>query len=409
MIEYRQTPSAGDAGSAFGLARELALSPQIAELLCRRGCDTPEAAREFLNPSIERLHDPFLFNGMQDAVDCIFAALANDELFCVYGDYDVDGVMAVTILVRQLKSMGARVVPYIPSRHTEGYGLNTAAVESLAKQGVTTLITVDCGITALKEIARAYELGMEVVVDRPPPVPARAAGVRGRDRSGRPCRALPLQKPLRRGRGLQAGARPGRPGSRAALHRLRGHCDVGRHRSPHRREPRDRSGGPAAHQRRALPGRGARYDRSRGLLGPPDRGRDRQLFHCTAHQRGRPHRFGTDCAGPFFDRRLENGAAAGGGAGCRKQTPPSHRSADLCRRAPKNRRRRSRCGARQRHSARGRGVEPRRHRHRRFPPGGALRQAGHPLYRGRRGVRGLGAVGQGGAPFSGAQLHAGIV
>ena len=123
MIEYRQTPSAGDAGSAFGLARELALSPQIAELLCRRGCDTPEAAREFLNPSIERLHDPFLFNGMQDAVDCIFAALANDELFCVYGDYDVDGVMAVTILVRQLKSMGARVVPYIPSRHTEGYGL----------------------------------------------------------------------------------------------------------------------------------------------------------------------------------------------------------------------------------------------------------------------------------------------
>ena len=164
MIEYRQTPSAGDAGSAFGLARELALSPQIAELLCRRGCDTPEAAREFLNPSIERLHDPFLFNGMQDAVDCIFAALANDELFCVYGDYDVDGVMAVTILVRQLKSMGARVVPYIPSRHTEGYGLNTAAVESLAKQGVTTLITVDCGITALKEIARAYELGMEVVV-----------------------------------------------------------------------------------------------------------------------------------------------------------------------------------------------------------------------------------------------------
>ena len=164
MIEYRQNLPQGRLENAAALARTLNIPPIMAELLCRRGYDEIESARAFLNPSVDGLHDPYQFVGMQDAVDCIFAAMAMEEKICIYGDYDVDGIMAVTILVRYLKSQGADVMHYIPSRHTEGYGLNCAAMEKLAEAGVGLLVTVDCGVTALEEVRRAQELGMEVVV-----------------------------------------------------------------------------------------------------------------------------------------------------------------------------------------------------------------------------------------------------
>ena len=164
MLHFVRNDAKGDEGNAPQLAMALDIPVMLANLLCRRGIDTVEAARAFLNPAAEALCDPFLFEDMLDATDCIFAAVDGGERICVYGDYDVDGVMATAILVRHLCSMEADVVPYIPSRHTEGYGLNREAIEKLAEDGVGLLITTDCGVTALEEVAYAVELGMEVIV-----------------------------------------------------------------------------------------------------------------------------------------------------------------------------------------------------------------------------------------------------
>ncbi|MGI6150396.1 MAG: single-stranded-DNA-specific exonuclease RecJ [Christensenellales bacterium] len=164
MIEFRQNTPLGRVENAAALSRSLGVPMELAELLCRRGFEEPEAAKDFLTPSLQQLHDPFLFAEMRQAVDAVFSAMAEDRLICVFGDYDVDGIMAVTILVRYLKSVGARVTHYIPQRHTEGYGLNKAAIDGLFEQGVSLLITVDCGITAIEEINYAKELGIDVVV-----------------------------------------------------------------------------------------------------------------------------------------------------------------------------------------------------------------------------------------------------
>lgn len=120
--------------------------------------------RSSSTPGPSQLHDPFLFQGMREAVDAVERTLARGGRICVYGDYDVDGIMAVTILKRYLLGRGGDVIHHIPTRHGEGYGLNMAAMENLAGQGVSLLLTVDCGITALAEVERARELGMEVVV-----------------------------------------------------------------------------------------------------------------------------------------------------------------------------------------------------------------------------------------------------
>lgn len=164
MLHYVQNAAKGDESNAPLLAITFDIPLTLARLLCRRGYDTVEAVREFLHPSAAALCDPFLFEDMLDATDCIFAAVDCGEKICVYGDYDVDGVMSVSMLVRFLRTMGADVISYIPSRHTEGYGLNTAAIDKLAEEGVSLLITVDCGVTALKEVQYAAELGMEVIV-----------------------------------------------------------------------------------------------------------------------------------------------------------------------------------------------------------------------------------------------------
>jgi single-stranded-DNA-specific exonuclease len=164
MIEFRQNTPAGRVENAAALSRALGVPLELAELLCRRGFDEPAAAHEYLNPSLNQLHDPFLFAEMRQAVDAVFSAMAEDRLICVFGDYDVDGIMAVTILERYLKSIGARVTHYIPQRHTEGYGLNRAAIDLLLDRGVSLLITVDCGITAIEEINYAKSLGIDVIV-----------------------------------------------------------------------------------------------------------------------------------------------------------------------------------------------------------------------------------------------------
>lgn len=139
------------------------MAPALWRLLCARGVDTPQAAQDFLHPDASQIADPFTMPGMREAVERIQKAVDRDEAIVVYGDYDVDGVCASAILHGQLRAMGARCEVYLPSRHTEGYGLNEAAVRSLAQEH-TLLVTVDCGISSAELVALAQSLGMDVVV-----------------------------------------------------------------------------------------------------------------------------------------------------------------------------------------------------------------------------------------------------
>ena len=146
------------------LTQQCGFAPLTAAVLCARGLDTPEKAAEFLSDDISGLHDPFLLPDMQKAVDAIRAAVAEGEHIAVFGDYDVDGITSTCVLVRFLKSLGVPCSFYIPDRLTEGYGLNKPALLKLRQKGVSFVITVDTGITAMEEIAYAREIGLNVVV-----------------------------------------------------------------------------------------------------------------------------------------------------------------------------------------------------------------------------------------------------
>lgn len=135
----------------------------LSTLLRTRGVDTPEKAQRFLNPSLEQLHDPYLMQNMDKAVAIIRTAVAAGEPIIIYGDYDVDGVCATTILMETLRDLGAAPDYRIPSRHSEGYGLNCDAVREMAER-YKLLITVDCGVTNHEEVRLAQMLGMTVIV-----------------------------------------------------------------------------------------------------------------------------------------------------------------------------------------------------------------------------------------------------
>lgn len=146
------------------ISKTLSLSATMTKLLYTRGYITSEKIEEFLNPSLNKLNSPFLFVHMQKACERIRAAIARHELICVYGDYDVDGMTASSILVFELYRLGANVKCYIPSRLKEGYGLNTGAIEFLKTNGVSLIITVDCGITAVQEVDYANKTGIDVII-----------------------------------------------------------------------------------------------------------------------------------------------------------------------------------------------------------------------------------------------------
>jgi len=140
------------------------LSEPVAALLCSRGIDTPEAARRFLHPGPEQLHDPFLLPDMAAAVERIRRAVANHEKITVFCDYDADGTCGGSALYLHLRRAGADVTIQTPNRHREGYGLSSAAVEQIAEDGGTLIITVDCGITNVAETALAKSLGVDVII-----------------------------------------------------------------------------------------------------------------------------------------------------------------------------------------------------------------------------------------------------
>ncbi len=138
-------------------------SPLTAMVLSARGIDTPQAAHSYLDKNAP-LHDPFLMQDMEKAARRVKLALAQGEKIAVFGDYDVDGITATSLLTHFLRSLGADCVPYIPGRLEEGYGLNPIAIRQLAGEGVKLIITVDCGITAVQEAKLVRALGMELVI-----------------------------------------------------------------------------------------------------------------------------------------------------------------------------------------------------------------------------------------------------
>ena len=141
------------------------LSPLIARTLAARGISDPAAARaEYLSDDLGRLHDPMLMQGMDRACKRIRQALDSGETMAVYGDYDVDGITAVCLLVRYLRGEGADCRWYIPDRLEEGYGINTDALDKLKQQGVSLVITVDTGITATEQAQYARSIGLDMVI-----------------------------------------------------------------------------------------------------------------------------------------------------------------------------------------------------------------------------------------------------
>jgi single-stranded-DNA-specific exonuclease len=153
-----------DTSIANILARELNIPFEAASILAVRKFMNAEACRKFFEPSLSHLNDPFLFPDMKKAVTRIMAALSNREKIAVYGDYDVDGVSGTALLMRVLRSMGAACDYYLPHRLTEGYGLSGTGVRQIADSGAKLLITVDCGITAVDEIAQAQVSGVDVII-----------------------------------------------------------------------------------------------------------------------------------------------------------------------------------------------------------------------------------------------------
>src|SRR5436305_1701653 len=145
------------------LSRELGVSEITASVLVRRGYGDPDEARAVLAGE-QPLHDPFLLGDMEAAVERIRAAIAAGRRICVHGDYDVDGICATVLAVLVLRELGADVSWHLPSRFDEGYGVSGATLERLAEEGCALVLTVDCGITAVEEVKRARELGLEVVV-----------------------------------------------------------------------------------------------------------------------------------------------------------------------------------------------------------------------------------------------------
>ncbi len=156
---------AADPEAVAVLQRELHMPKFIATTLAARGIDTPEAANRFLTPSLERdWLDPYTIPGLSDVVDSLQAAIKRGDHIMVFGDFDLDGISATTVMTRGLRAFGARVTPFIPRRFDEGYAITPAAINRLMNAEPDFLVTVDCGIACKEEVRVLRELGVEVAI-----------------------------------------------------------------------------------------------------------------------------------------------------------------------------------------------------------------------------------------------------
>jgi single-stranded-DNA-specific exonuclease len=146
------------------ISNELKSPLLVAELLFSKGYRTIEEIRGFFNPSLKKLHDPFLFEQMDKAVKRILKAIDDKENITIYGDYDVDGTTATALLYLGLKRIGGMVDFYIPHRMIDGYGLSLNSLDQLKVLGSKLIISVDCGVNAIEEIAAINEMGMEIII-----------------------------------------------------------------------------------------------------------------------------------------------------------------------------------------------------------------------------------------------------
>src|SRR3989454_5561082 len=164
MIAKRWIVREEEQQRAASLARTLGLSPIVAGLLIARGYHKAESARVFLKPSFDQLHDPFLMQGMSDAVDRLLRAIDNHEPILIYGDYDVDGTTGTAVLLRALRMLGATAGYHVPHRFTEGYGIQQAGLEKAASEGYKLVVSVDCGIRAHEPLHWARANGLDVII-----------------------------------------------------------------------------------------------------------------------------------------------------------------------------------------------------------------------------------------------------
>ena len=146
------------------VAKKYDLNKLLATVLVNRNIVEEDQINKFLNPTRGDFHNPLLMPDMEIARDRVLQAIENNEKVIIYGDYDVDGITSTTVLKSFLEERGLHVDSYIPNRLDEGYGLNNEALDKIAAEGYTLMITVDCGISAINEIEYAHTLGIETIV-----------------------------------------------------------------------------------------------------------------------------------------------------------------------------------------------------------------------------------------------------
>ncbi|MCF0198329.1 MAG: single-stranded-DNA-specific exonuclease RecJ [Bacteroidaceae bacterium] len=157
-------PTADEQAKAAALGEELGIHPTLAGLLLQRNITTAAEAKRFFRPQLNELLDPFLFREMDRAVARLNDALARKERIMVYGDYDVDGVTAVSLVYKFLQQFYSNIDYYIPDRYDEGYGVSTQGVEYAYETGVRLIIVLDCGIKAVQNIQYAKDLGIDFII-----------------------------------------------------------------------------------------------------------------------------------------------------------------------------------------------------------------------------------------------------
>ncbi|MGO2102282.1 MAG: single-stranded-DNA-specific exonuclease RecJ [Psychroflexus halocasei] len=146
------------------LAESLNVSEEISHLLINRNIKTFDEAKQFFRPQLEDLHDPFLMKDMDVAVKRVISAIENNEKIMVYGDYDVDGTTSVSLMSSYLKTLTKNVIPYIPDRYAEGYGVSFKGIDTAVQGNVKLIIALDCGIKAIDKVAYAKEKNIDFVI-----------------------------------------------------------------------------------------------------------------------------------------------------------------------------------------------------------------------------------------------------
>jgi single-stranded-DNA-specific exonuclease len=159
-----QTPTKEELHKRDELANELGINPIIDLLLVKRGISTAEVTRKFFKPSLNDLHDPYLMPDMEKAVKRLNKALGNKEKILIYGDYDVDGTTAVSLVYKYLRLYSSALDYYIPDRYDEGYGISYKGIDYAVENDVKLIISLDCGIKAFEKVEYAKKKGIDFII-----------------------------------------------------------------------------------------------------------------------------------------------------------------------------------------------------------------------------------------------------